>query len=128
MRSGATWSQQAKLTAADAEVGDSFSGSVALAGDTVLVGASFAGPENAGSAYVFVRSGAAWGQQAKLVAGDAEEFDIFGSSVALAGDTIVVGAWAEDPDLGGGPLDSAGSAYVFVSPTDLLYLPLILKN
>ena len=82
----------------------------------------------AGSAYVFVRSGATWSQEAKLNAADAEAFDQFGRSVALSGDRVLVGAFGEDPDLGGGPLDDAGSAYVFVSPTDLLYLPLILKN
>jgi hypothetical protein len=121
VRSGATWSQQAKLNAADAETGDWFGRSVALSGDTALIGAPNEDPDlgsgpltNAGSAYVFVRSGATWSQQAKLNAADAEAGDRFGWSVALSGDTALVGAPHEDPDLGGGPISYAGSAYVFV--------------
>ncbi len=53
-------------------------------------------------------------QQAKLNAADAEAVDWFGYSVALSGDTAVVGVPLEDPDLGGGPIDRAGSVYVLV--------------
>jgi hypothetical protein len=121
VRSGSTWSQQAKLNADDAEAGDEFGQSVAISGDTVLVGARLEDPDmgggpltDAGSVYVFTRNGMAWDQQAKLNADDAEADDRFGYSVALDGDTAVVGAYQEDPDLGGGPLTGAGSAYVFV--------------
>ncbi len=61
-----------------------------------------------GSAYVFVRSGGAWSQQAKLTASDAAASDFFGSSVSISGDTVVVGACCDD-DAG----SSSGSAYVF---------------
>ena len=73
VRSGTTWSQQAKLTAADGAAGDEFGCSVAISGDTAVVGARYdAVGANAdqGSAYVFVRSGTTWSQQAKLTAAD----------------------------------------------------------
>ncbi len=111
VRSGATWTQQARLTAADGAEGDEFGTSVAISGDTVVVGASFAtvGTNTyQGAAYVFVRSGATWTQQAKLTAGDGGGGDQFGTSVAISGDTAVVGA----PGHGGGA--SSGAAYVFV--------------
>ena len=111
VRSGAAWTQQAKLTASDAAEGDNFGRSVAVSGETAVVGASAnddAG-SNSGSAYVFVRSGAAWTQQAKLTASDAAEGDNFGTSVAVSGETAVVGANAND-DAG----STSGSAYVFV--------------
>ncbi|MBI5762535.1 MAG: thrombospondin type 3 repeat-containing protein [Planctomycetes bacterium] len=113
VRSGTTWSQQAKLIASDAAVADLFGAAVALSGDTALVGATFednAGGSEAGSAYVFVRTGTVWTQQTKLIASDAAASDLFGSSVALSGDTAVVGATADD-NAGGA---NAGSAYVFV--------------
>jgi hypothetical protein len=110
VRSGATWTQQAKLTAADADAGDNFGFSVAISGDTALVGAD--GDDDAGlssgSAYVFVRSGTTWSEQAKLTASDAAAGDNFGFSVAISGDTALVGADGDD-DAG----DRSGSAYVF---------------
>jgi hypothetical protein len=106
-RSGTTWSQQAKLTASDGAAHDFFGYSVALSGDTALVGAYI--DDSAGSAYVFTRSGGAWSQQAKLTASDGAAFDFFGYSVALSGDTALVGAYADDIAAGA----NAGSAYVF---------------
>ena len=113
VRSGSTWIQQAKLTASDAAASDRFGTSIALSGDTVVVGANRADPEgktNAGAAYVFVRSGSTWGQQAKLTAGDGAAFDRFGRSVAISGDTVVAGANRADL----GATTDAGAAYVFV--------------
>ncbi|WP_132000263.1 FG-GAP repeat protein, partial [Dokdonella fugitiva] len=111
VRSGGSWSQQAKLVAGDPQANDYFGVSVALDGDTAVVGAHYedTGGANAGAAYVFVRSGGSWSQQAKLVAGDAQADDWFGWSVALDGDTALVGAPREDD---GG--SNAGAAYVFV--------------
>jgi hypothetical protein len=105
---GGTWSQQSHLFANDAAAGDQFGASVAISGDTIVVGA----PEDnssAGSAYVFVRTGAAWSQQARLSADDASAHDKFGSSVGIDGDTIAVGAEYDDTAAG----NLAGSAYVF---------------
>ena len=63
---------------------------------------------DSGSAYVFMRTGTTWTEQAKLTASDGAAVDEFGVSVAIAGDTIVVGAWQDD-DNGA----NSGSAYVF---------------
>ena len=117
VRSGSSWSQQAKLTASDGAAGDNFGASVSLSGDgnTALVGANVddttAGVD-AGSAYVFTRSGSSWSQQAKLTAADGAASDIFGTSVSLSGDgnTALVGALWDDTTMG----SDAGSAYVFV--------------
>jgi hypothetical protein len=111
VRSGGVWSQQAKLLASDTAANDEFGDSVAVSGDTVVIGASrhHAGTTGAGSAYVFVRSDGVWTQQAKLTASDAAAGDYFGRSVAVSGDTAVIGAVGDDD---GG--SSAGSAYVFV--------------
>ena len=51
---------------------------------------------DAGAAYVFVRSGTTWSQQAYLKASNTGADDYFGSSVAVSGDTVVVGAYGED--------------------------------
>jgi FG-GAP repeat len=111
-RSGKRWSQRTRLTAAHPAPHGFFGGSVALAGDTALIGARFAtvgGQSCAGAAYVFARSRATWSQQARLTAADAAAYDSFGLSVALSGDTALVGAlWKT---VGGH--SSAGAAYVF---------------
>ena len=127
-RSGTTWSQQAYLKASNAEANDRFGLSVAISGDTVVVGAgvedsSATGGEadnsasSAGAAYVFSRNGTTWNQQAYLKASNAEANDRFGMSVAISGDTLVVGARLEDSSVSGGEADnsasSAGAVYVF---------------
>lgn len=91
---GTTWTQQAVLLAGDGAVADKFGTSVAISGDTIIVGAfnDDSPLSNAGSAYVFVRSGTAWSFQQKLTASDATADDQFGVSVAIYGDTIGVGA------------------------------------
>ncbi len=103
-RSGTTWTEQAKLTPADAANGDWFGVSVGLAGDTVVAGA-YAKNSAQGAAYVFTRTGTAWAQDAKLTASDAANSNYFGQSVALAGGTAVVGAYANNA--------SQGAVYVF---------------
>jgi hypothetical protein len=111
-RSGTSWSQQAKLKASDGGVGDTFGISLALSGDTAVVGALLAfvdGDVNRGAAYVFARSGTSWSEQAKLTASDGGEGDRFGCSVALSGDTALVGAREDDV----GDNQDQGSAYVF---------------
>jgi FG-GAP repeat/Concanavalin A-like lectin/glucanases superfamily len=104
------WTQQAKLTASDAAAGDLFGTSVAIEGDTIVVGAygNDDGGANSGSAYVFTRSGSVWSQQAELTASDASTGDWFGHAVSLSGDTVVVGAYRDD-DAG----TNAGATYVF---------------
>lgn len=111
-RDGQTWSEQAKLTAPDAGSVDLFGRAVAISGDVVVVGAwgdDTANGANAGSAYVFVRSGPDWVLDAHLQASDGSENDLFGEAVDVSGDTVV---GARNADVGG--LSGAGSAYVFV--------------
>ena len=113
VRSGTSWTQQAKLTLGVRATNDYFGYSVSLSGDTVVVGAYLddnAGGVDAGLACVFVRSGTNWTVQTSLAASDAAAGDYFGYSVSLSGDTVVVGA---DHDDHAGVID-AGSAYVFV--------------
>jgi hypothetical protein len=110
-RSGANWSQQQKLEADDGSVHEHFGRSVALNGETALVGAHLAyvgGNSNQGAAYVFTHSGASWSQQQKLVAADGAATDLFGSSVALDGETALIGARANV-----GVNSNQGAAYVF---------------
>ena len=111
VRSGATWSEQAKLTASDGSAGDRFGTRVAISGDTVAVGAEDDDPiigTDCGKVYVFVRSGTTWAEQAQLTASDAAAGALFGWNVAVLGDTIVVGA-PNDVENG---VDS-GSVYIY---------------
>lgn len=112
---GDSWVEAAKLTASDGGaslLGDRFGFAVALSGDTALVGAGFAdvdGIFTQGAAYVFVRSGNDWSEQAKLVPSDGAQNDQFGTAVALSGDTALIGARIADVD---GNVNQ-GAAYVF---------------
>ena len=107
-----TWSQQAKLTAVDGAAWDEFGISVSICWDTAVIGAMYDDDNGSGSgsAYVFVRAAdGTWSQQAKLTADDGAAYDSFGGSVAVSGDTAVIGAIG-DNDKGD---FFSGSAYVF---------------
>ncbi len=118
------WTQQEKFTSSDGPHAntDLFGSRISLDGDTAVIGASqFYGT---GSAYVFTRDGSgAWIQQAKLTASGAE-YDSFGCSVSLDGDTAVIGASSY----------GTGSAYVFSiqgqpqTPTDPLSVKITSPN
>ena len=111
--------ESAKFTASDGEAGDNFGRSVAVSGGTVVVSAFLDDDEGdgSGSAYVFVKPSGGWTgagsltESRKLTASDGAAGDQFGHSVAVSGDTVVVGARRDDDDL-----TNAGSAYVFVEP------------
>ncbi|MEK8019253.1 MAG: thrombospondin type 3 repeat-containing protein [Candidatus Parabeggiatoa sp.] len=111
------WLQQAKLTASDGGKSDYFGDTVAISGDTVVVGAYYDDDKgtNSGSVYVFVKPDGGWATtsafNAKLTASDGAASDYFGKSVAISGDTVVIGAYADD-DNG----TNSGSVYVFVKP------------
>ena len=110
-RSGSLWLQRAKLTADDAKAGDLFGNTVAINGETVVIGApgvDDAGPES-GAAYVFIYAGDEWVQQAKLIGDDTSMFDHFGTAVAVHENTAVIGAHGKDE----ASVD-AGAAYIFV--------------
>jgi hypothetical protein len=112
-RSGTTWSQQGgDLTASDGAANDHFGCAVALSGDAALIGApnhTVGSNSDQGAAYVFTRSGASWSWQATLTATGGAVDDLFGSAVALSGDTALVGT----------PYPNGqGAAYgVFLPPT-----------
>ncbi len=141
VRNGSNWSSQAYLKAPNAETGDRFGKVVAISGDTIVIGSQYEGSNqttitngsgasadnsaaDSGAAYVFVRSGTTWSQQAYLKASNAEAGDRFGVNVAISGDTIVVGASEEDSaqttitNGSGASVDNStvesGAAYVFV--------------
>ena len=101
------WSQKAKLIASDGAANDEFGISVAVDGDTAVIGARQGDTRN-GAAYVFTKVSGVWSQKAKLTADDGAADDEFGISVAVEGDTAVIGAYQDD-DHG----DLSGSAYVF---------------
>ncbi len=112
-RSGSTWTEQQKLIASDVEPVNYFGSAVALDGDTAAVGApydTFGSNALQGSAYVFARSGGVWTEQAKLFAADGAADDLFGSTLAVSGDTVVAGAFIDDIDA----QTNQGSVYVFV--------------
>jgi len=119
-RQGTDWSQEAYLKASDTASNAAFGASVAVSGDTVLVGAEDANGFEGGS-YVFVRNGTSWAHEAELTASNADLGDLFGTSVALEGDRALVGASFEDSQAtglnGDGSDDSAsgaGAAYLFL--------------
>jgi hypothetical protein len=113
-RSGATWTQETKLNASDGAASDLFGASVALVGNTAVVGArqDFSAPIGNGKVYVFTRSGTVWSEQQKLTASDGASTDVFGNSVAINSnaDTIAVGAYRKN-DLA---ISDRGAVYVFV--------------
>ena len=112
VRSGGTWTQQAKIVAADGRSGDNFGARVSLSGDTLVIGAPGSDPfgrSNAGAAYVYQRFGTTWYPSGKLVASDAAADDQLGFSVAVDGDNVVAGARSADV----GMRKDAGAAYVF---------------
>ena len=110
VRSGSTWSQQAYLKASNTQSEDWFGSAVALDGNTAVIGAGFEDSaatgvngdqtsnlaEDSGAAYVFLRSGSTWSQQAYLKATNTEAEDQFGLSVAVSGSLIAVGSPKED--------------------------------
>ena len=112
--SGTSWSQQAKIQASDAQSSDNFGVSVSISSDgsSVIVGANTEDTTatDAGSAYIFTRSGTSWSQQAKIQASDAEGGDHFGFSVSMSdnGNYVIVGSPQE-----GSVAYFAGASYIF---------------
>ncbi|MGP0007071.1 MAG: hypothetical protein ACLPTB_19590 [Acidimicrobiales bacterium] len=92
------WKQTAELKGSDTVVGDSFGWSVGISGSTVVVGASglaSGAPTwdgSGGRAYVFAKTASGWKQTAELKGSDTVATDAFGTSVAISGTTVVVGA------------------------------------
>ena len=118
-RSGGSWSQDGHLVGEGIE-GNGYpelgkSVAVSADGDTVLAGVPGDYDPNgsyAGSTCVFARSSGSWSQQAKLAAGDGNEEDFFGRSVAMANDSSTVAVGAPDEEDPNG--SESGAVYVFV--------------
>ena len=109
------WTQSMKLAAADGAAQDNFGASVAIDGDTAIVG-SYRDDDNgydSGSAYLFEHGEEGWMQAAKLLAQDGAALDRFGSNVSLSGQTAVVSAYRADA-VG----DDSGAVYVFSSDSE----------
>src|SRR5947207_1465654 len=133
--SAASIAQQAYLKASNTGASDQFGSSIAISEDTIVVGAngedsnatgvngdqSNNSASSSGAAYVFVRIGTNWTQQAYLKASNTGGSDFFGTSVEISGDTILVGAPTEASNATGvngnqtdNSLSFAGAAYIFV--------------
>lgn len=133
-RRGAAWVQEAYLKASNAAAHTHFGSRVALAGDTLAVGANLENSsatgvngnqadntaKQSGAVYVFQRSGTSWAQQAYIKAANTDSNDGFGFGVALSGDTLAVGAPKESSSatgIGGDQTDDSspysGAVYVF---------------
>src|SRR5262245_46689716 len=107
----AQWTPMQQLTAKDGASYDTFGSSIAISGNTAIVGAPNADKPFAtdvGAVYVFVHDGTNWVQKQKLMASDGAASDLFGSSLAIDGSVIVVGA--PRADVAG---SDSGAAYVF---------------
>jgi|GEM_PF-1956870 len=108
LRNEDEWTQQTLLTALDGAAGDRFGSAVAISETHAIVGAWNSESER-GAAYIFVKSGSAWIQQAKIIAADGSAGDQFGRSVSIDGEFAVVGAWQNSNERGA----SAGAVYVY---------------
>ncbi len=107
------WGQMKKITASDGAAYDYFGYSVSISSDMMVVGAYWEDENgsNSGSAYIFYRDEGDpdnWGQVKKIIASDGAAGDLFGWSVSISADTVVVGAYKDQDN---GP--NSGSAYIF---------------
>ena len=101
-----------QTTSNDGGAHQHFGISVSISGDYAVIGAYLdviGSSPGQGSAYIFIKSGNGWVEQAKLVAADGTFDDYFGYSVAISGDYVIVGAIQEDI----GTNSNQGAAYIF---------------
>ncbi len=108
-RTTAGWGQAAEVYGINTRANDNFGWSVAIWGTTVVIGAPFRA-KDAGRAYVFAETALGWQEVARLQGTDTVVNDDFGDSLAVSGDSVVVGA--------SGHADYAGRAYVFTEIAD----------
>lgn len=112
VKSGDSWIQSQKLLADDRDSNDFFGCSIAIQKDTLVIGAnneSSNGKNKNGAVYIFVKSGDNWVQSQKLLADDKDSNDLFGTSVAIEGDTLAIGAKTESS----GGKNQNGAVYIF---------------
>ena len=109
---GSNWTEQAKLHASDANGNDNFGNAIAVDGNHLFIGAYMDDENlstNSGSVYYFSYDGNNWTEQVKLNASDAEGNDIFGSSIAVDGNNLFIGAYMDDDNSS----TNSGSVYYF---------------
>ena len=113
VRDGNTWKQGAKLTAQGKKKGDHFGAGVATTGKIAVVGAPLRkeGGLGGGAAYSFVNVNGVWEKAETVVPDDAAPNLVFGSTIAISGDTIVVGSGAA-PEVAAG-FGNGTAAYVY---------------
>jgi FG-GAP repeat len=90
-RTGDVWNQEQKIVPKDAVADDSFSWSLAISGNSAIIGAQGQN-KSLGAAYLFTRTGSVWTQQQKFLASDGAAGNFYGYSVSISGDTIAIGA------------------------------------
>lgn len=110
-RTGGAWSAPTRLIQDDSVRFDFFGSAVSVSAGRILVGAykEDDGGDDSGNAYVYVKSGGAWIEEAELAPDDHALLHQFGASVALCGDRALIGSWGAN----GSQLGS-GAAYTFV--------------
>ena len=115
---GNSWTQRQRFNPSSPVDQGFFGASVALKGTSALIGAYFENANNSttqsGAAYVFTGSGNNWTEQARLTASDADALDSFGYSVALSGNTAVIGAPLKTES----NRDKSGAVYIFDRDTN----------
>jgi hypothetical protein len=109
VKNGDSWTQEAKLFTSAPQDLQLFGHALAVSGDTVVVSALELLNAQRGSVYVFTRNNGVWTQQQKLLPSDGADFDTFGASVAIDGDTIAVGSY----NAGHPTAPYSGSVYIF---------------
>jgi hypothetical protein len=114
-RTGSSWAQEAYIKAANSDNDSQFGFSVSLDGDTIVVGAPYEDSDlttitngttandnvtsaDSGAVYVYKRTGSNWAQEAYIKASNNSAADLFGYSVSIDNDTLVVGAYLESSD------------------------------
>lgn len=93
------WWLQQHLTASDGELGNQYSWAIALGSDTLIIGAPFNSIKRplSGSCYVYQRNGDSWSEKQKLAAGVELLAERYGTSIALEGNTLLIGACLDSP-------------------------------
>ncbi len=109
-RENTSWYQQIKILPSDGNIDDYFGKSVSISGNHSIIGASGDDDngDESGSAYIYYRNGLNWYQQEKITPLDGYSWDLFGYSVSISGDFVIIGSkWADFYE------NCSGAAYIF---------------
>ncbi len=111
----------------DSAIFDNFGYSVSISGNYIVIGAHLESEDEngentmiyAGSAFIYERDeNGTWNPVQKIVASDRHDTTIFGNSVDISGNYIIVGAHLNDRDAtGSNYIHNAGAAYLFKRDT-----------